>query len=273
MRFGFVFTGSDPRMAVEWAQAAEAAGWDAFFTWDAVWGTDPWVTLGACAVRTERVRLGTLITPVSRRRPWKLAAEIATLDQLSNGRAILTVGLGALDTGFENFGEATDRKVRAELVDEGLAIINGLWQGQPYAFAGKHYQITPTTFPAPKPPVQQPRPPIWVVGAWPRPLSIQRAVRWDGVLPNKMTATGKFETMTPEDLRALKAFIDEHRTAGAPFDIVMEGVTPGDRDDRGADVVRPLAEAGANWWLESQWATPELKLVLARLKQGPPRLE
>src|SRR5688572_5107368 len=105
MRFGFIYTGSDPRLAVAWAQEAEDAGWDAFFGWDAVWGTDPWVMLGAVAVRTERVRLGTIITPPSRRRPWKLAAEIATLDQLSNGRAILTVGLGALDTGFANFGE------------------------------------------------------------------------------------------------------------------------------------------------------------------------
>ena len=272
MRFGFVFTGSDPRVAVAWAQAAEAAGWDAFFTWDAVWGTDPWVTLGACAMRTERVRLGTLITPVSRRRPWKLAAEIATLDQLSNGRAVLAAGLGALDTGFANFGEATDRKERAERLDEGLEIMHGLWQGQPFSFAGKHYQITPSAFPPPQPPVQQPRPPIWVVGAWPRPLSVARALRWDGLLPNKLSAAGKFETMTAGDLRALKAHVDEHRAPGTPFDIIMEGVTPGDRDDRGAEVVGPLAEAGATWWIESQWSTPEPEQVLARLKQGPPRL-
>ena len=272
MRFGFIFTGSDPRMAVDWAQQAEEAGWDAFFTWDSVWGTDPWVTLGACAVRTERVRLGTIITPPSRRRPWKLAAEVATLDQLSNGRAILTVGLGALDTGFESFGEATDRAVRAERLDESLAIINGLWQGQPFSFSGKHYSLTPTTFPAPPPPVQQPRPPIWVVGAWPRPRSVDRALRWDGILPNKMPAPGKFEAMTPQDVVDLKAYVAEHRNASTPFDLVIEGVTPGEAADRGADQVRPLVEAGATWWLESQWSTPELDRVLARLKQGPPRL-
>ncbi len=272
MRFGFIFTGTDPRMAVEWAPQAEAAGWDAFFFWDTVWGTDPWVTLGACAVRTERVRLGNIITPVSRRRPWKLAGEIATLDQLSNGRALLTVGLGALETGFANFGEVTDRKVRAELLDEGLEIINGLWQGQPYSFSGKHYTLTPTTFPPPPPPVQQPRPPIWVVGAWPRPKSLARALRWDGILPNKMSPDGKFETMTPQDLVELKAYVDERRTASTPFDIVMEGVTPNDREDRGADQVRPLAEAGATWWLESQWSTPDQDDVKKRMLQGPPRL-
>ncbi len=272
MRFGFIFTGNDPNTAVAWAQEAEAAGWDAYFTWDAIWGTDPYVTLGACAVKTERVRLGTIITPVSRRRPWKLAAEIATLDQLSNGRAVLTAGLGALDTGFENFGEATDRKVRAELLDEGLEIINGLWQGGPYRFAGKHYTITPTTFPAPQPPVQKPRPPIWVVGAWPRPRSVERAARWDGILPSKMTGPGQFESMTPQDLRELQAYLAERRPAGTPFDIVMEGVTDGARANRGADQVRPLAEAGATWWLESQWSTPDPADVLKRLQQGPPRL-
>lgn len=275
MRFGFVFTGSDPRQAVEWAQAAENAGWDAFFTWDAVWGTDPWGTLGACAVRTERVRLGTLITPASRRRPWKLAAEVATLDRLSNGRAILTVGLGALDTGFANFGEVTDRKLRAELLDESLAIINGLWQGQPFSFEGKHYTLSPSPFPPPQPPVQQPRPPIWVVGAWPRPRSLARAARWDGIVASKLPSPGQFEALTPADVRALRADLAARRAAGteALFDIVLEGVTDGARPDRGADQVRTLADAGATWWLESQWSTPDQAQVLARLRQGPPRLD
>ena len=275
MRFGFIFIGNDPRMAVDWAQAAEEAGWDAFFTWDAPWGTDPWVTLGACAVRTERVRLGTIITPPSRRRPWKLAAELATLDQLSNGRAIFTAGLGAVDSGFANFGEATERKVRAELLDESLEIINGLWQGQPYSFTGKHYTVTPSTFPPPPPPVQQPRPPIWVVGVWPRPRSIERAARWDGILAGKMNTPGQHESLTPDDLRTLQADLAARRAArgltGA-FDIVVEGMTPGDSSDRGADIVRPLAEAGATGWLESQWSAPGLDEVFARLKQGPPRL-
>jgi alkanesulfonate monooxygenase SsuD/methylene tetrahydromethanopterin reductase-like flavin-dependent oxidoreductase (luciferase family) len=275
MRFGFVFTGSDPRHATDWAQAAEAAGWDAFFTWEAVWSTDPWVTLGACAARTQRVRLGTLITPASRRRPWKLAAEVATLDQLSNGRAILAVGLGAVDTGFANFGEVTDRKLRAELLDESLTIINGLWQGQPFAFSGRHYTVTPSPFPPPPPPVQQPRPPIWVVGAWPRPRSLARAARWDGAIASKMLAPGQFEALTPDDVGALRADLAARRAAAstaAPFDIVLEGVTDGDRLDRGADQVRALADAGATWWLESQWSTPDQDQVFARLQQGPPRL-
>ncbi len=91
----------------------------------------PWVTLGAIPVRTDRMRIGTMITPVSRRRPWKLAGETVTVDHLSNGRVILSVGLGALDTGFAEFGEETDRKARAQLLDEGLDIITGLSRGSP----------------------------------------------------------------------------------------------------------------------------------------------
>ena len=149
MRYGFVLPGGDARRAAESARAAEAAGWDGFFVCDCVWSTDPWVALTAAAMVTERIKLGTMLTPVSRYRPWTLAAQTATLDNLSNGRVILAVGLGAIDTGFENFGEVTDRKTRAELMDEGLDIIAGLWAGQPFNYVGKHYQVKETTFSPP----------------------------------------------------------------------------------------------------------------------------
>src|SRR5579884_3475689 len=103
MHHGFVLPQGDAREAAELAREAEAAGWDAFFVWDPVWGVDPWVALAAAAMVTGRIRLGTMLTPVSRRRPWKLASETATLDRLSNGRVILAVGLGAIDTGFAAF--------------------------------------------------------------------------------------------------------------------------------------------------------------------------
>src|SRR5574341_374940 len=98
------------------AREAEKAGWDGFFVAEPVWGIDAWVSLGAAAMATKRIRLGTMLTPVSRMRPWKLASETITLDHLSNGRVILAVGLGAIDTGFASFGEVTDRRTRAELL-------------------------------------------------------------------------------------------------------------------------------------------------------------
>src|SRR5512146_1866096 len=155
MKYGFVLPSGDARTAADMAQAAEEAGWDGFFVWDPVWGIDPWVALAAAAMQTRHIRLGTMITPVSRQRPWTLAGQTAALDNLSGGRVILAVGLGAVDTGFAEFGEVTDRRTRAALLDEGLAIIAGLWRGQPFNFDGKHYHVREIKFHPPAPPVQK----------------------------------------------------------------------------------------------------------------------
>jgi alkanesulfonate monooxygenase SsuD/methylene tetrahydromethanopterin reductase-like flavin-dependent oxidoreductase (luciferase family) len=274
MKYGFVLPLGDARIAAELGYEAEAAGWDGFFVWDAVWGIDPWISLAAVAMRTERIKLGTMLTPVSRRRPWKLASETTTLDNLSNGRVILAVGLGAPDTGFAEFGEETDRKVRAELLDEGLDILTGLWRGQPFNYSGKHYRIRETTFLPPPPPVQSPRIPIWVVGAWPRPKSMQRVLRYDGLLPNKLNPDASQGTVTPDDIRDMKAYIGEHRTETTPFDIVMEGETPGDDPQRAAAIVHPFVAAGITWWLDSMWNEQKaIEPVRRRIRQGPPRLD
>jgi len=272
MNYGFVLPRGDARTAADFAFEAEQAGWDGFFAWEPVWGIDAWICLTAAAMRTARIRLGTMITPVSRMRPWKLASETATLDNLSGGRVILAVGLGAVETGFEAFGEVTDRKTRAELLDEGLAIVTGLWQGQPFTFEGQHYHIQPSHHFPPPPPVQQPRIPIWVVGAWPRPKSMQRALRWDGLLPAKMDESGQFVEFTPDDLRAAQTYIAAHRESDAPFDVVVEGLTPGDDPAAAVAKVRPWIEAGATWWLEAMWdAMDDQPAVLRRIRQGPPK--
>jgi alkanesulfonate monooxygenase SsuD/methylene tetrahydromethanopterin reductase-like flavin-dependent oxidoreductase (luciferase family) len=276
MKYGFVLPCGDARTAANSAREAEQAGWDGFFVWEPVWGIDAWVSLTAAAMQTERIRLGTMLTPLSRMRPWKLASETATLDRLSNGRVILAVGLGALDTGFEAFGEVTDRKTRAELLDEGLDILTGLWRGQPFSYSGKHYQVKEATFFPPPPPVQQPRIPIWVVGAWPRQKSMQRVMRYDGLLPNVLGDDGQIREFFPDDIRAMKAFVEANRTEQTPFDIIVEGETPGDDPEKAAAIVRPWAEAGATWWIETRWQVPRdaegLKAVQQRIQQGPPRL-
>jgi alkanesulfonate monooxygenase SsuD/methylene tetrahydromethanopterin reductase-like flavin-dependent oxidoreductase (luciferase family) len=284
MRYGIIiWASSDPRVLAELAHEAEVAGWDGVFIPDSISietdahpakpGFDPWVALAVMAMRTERVRMGTMVTAVTRRRPWKLARETVTLDHLSNGRLILSVGLGPVydDAGFYKVGEVLDRKVRAERTDETLAILNGLWSGRPFSFSGKHYQIQEMTLLPP--PVQSPRIPIWVVGAWPRMKSMQRALRWDGLLPAIKNADGTWGDITPDSIRAMKAFVDEHRTATTPFDIVVEAVTPGDDRAKAAAIVRPFAEAGATWWIESTWTMPgEVDVQLTRIRQGPPRL-
>jgi hypothetical protein len=276
MKYGIVLPCGDARVAADFAYDAEQAGWDGFFVYETAWGIDAWVSLTAAAMRTERIRLGTDLTPLSRMRPWKLASGTATLDNLSNGRVILAVGLGAIDTGFAEFGEVTDRKTRAELLDEGLDILTGLWRGQPFSYDGKHYQIKPCSFQPPPPPVQQPRIPIWTVGAWPRPKSMRRVLRCDGILPDVIGDDGQRRDLAPDDLRAIGDFVASNRAETTPFDIVMEGETPGDDPAEASAIVRKWADAGATWWIESRWQVPRdaegLRVVRERIRQGPPRL-
>ncbi len=274
MRYGFVIPTGDVLTVAELAAEAEAAGWDGVFTYDAIhiegMGPifDPWVVLAAMAMRTHRVRIGAMLTPPARRRPWKLARETVSVDHLSDGRLVLPVGLGALDDGgFGKVGEPMDRRTRAELLDEGLEILTGLWSGRPFGFQGKHYRLDEMIFLPP--PVQQPRIPIWVVGAWPSERSMRRALRYDGLLA--YTTRGE---VTPEDIRAMAAYIAQHRGQETQFEIVWEGRTPGDDPERAAGIVRPFAEAGLTWWIEAMWTAPNgPEDVRTRIRQGPLRLE
>lgn len=272
MKCGFVLPEGDARAAAALAHEAEQAGWDGFFVLDPVWGIDAWVSLAAAAMRTERIRLGPVLTPVSRTRPWQLASATATLDNLSNGRVILSVGLGDTDE-FAPFGEITDRKIRAELLDEGLEILTGLWRGEPFRFSGKHYRIE-TEYSPPPPPVQQPRIPIWVVGAWPSEKSMGRALRYDGLLPQVLKPAGGAahvaQRVDPDELRAIRAYIGTHRADPSPFDVVIEGDTPGDDPHEAARIAAEWAEAGATWWLEAPWDAGTEDDVRTRIRQGPP---
>lgn len=281
MQYGFIIPRGEVYEIVDLAVAAEDAGWDAVFYWDgicidpAIVGPtfDPWATLAAIAVKTSRVRIGAMLTPPSRRRPWKLARETVTVDHLSHGRLILPVGLGALDDGgFTKVGEVTDRKGRAELLDESLAILTGLWTGRPFHFDGQHYHLEEMTFLPP--PVQSPRIPIWVAGLWGAEKSMARALRYDGLLPNKRGPDGAGADVTPADIAEMARYIQQHRTPTTPFDLVSEGQTPGASPAQAAAIVRPFAEAGATWWMESMWTAPNMPAdTRARILQGPPRVD
>jgi alkanesulfonate monooxygenase SsuD/methylene tetrahydromethanopterin reductase-like flavin-dependent oxidoreductase (luciferase family) len=273
MRFGFVLPGGDARLAAELAQLAERHGWDGFFVYEPVWGIDAWVSLAAAAMRTERVKLGTLLTPLPRRKPWDLASQTATLDNLSGGRVILSVGLGALHEGWTAFERDEGRQTRAEKLDEGLDVLTGLWAGQPFTYQGKHYQVEPTGFMAPPPPVQQPRIQTWVVGAWPHPKSMRRAARYDGWLPNYLPRDGGDPTLTPEVLREAVDWIRRERgDNAAPYDIVVEGNTSGEAAETSPGRVHGWKEAGATWWIEANWLVEGSveAYARARLAAGPP---
>jgi alkanesulfonate monooxygenase SsuD/methylene tetrahydromethanopterin reductase-like flavin-dependent oxidoreductase (luciferase family) len=268
MRSGIIVNAGDPAEMALAAAEAEFAGWDGVFYYDAIAigdmaMYDPWVVLAAMAMRTHRVRLGLVLTPPSRRRPWKLARETMSVDRLSGGRLILPVGLGALDdAGFGNVGEPTAARTRAELLDEALSILAGLWSGEPFAFAGRHYRFGPMTF---RPtPVQRPRIPIWVVGVLTSERSMRRALRWDGIL----CQTGELD-----DIRTIAGRVDAARPgdlAAGRFDVVVQGSVPADDPSAARAIVRSFAEAGATWWVDADWDDPTVESNRKRIRLGPP---
>lgn len=281
MKFGFVLPFQDARLTAELAREAEVAGWDGLFVADLVWGGDAWVQLTAAAMVTDRIRLGTLLTPLPWKQPWKLAGETVALDHLSNGRVILSVGLGAPDAGARGFPLPLERRLRAELLDEGLEVLTNLWSGEPVPHEGKHYRVDPTPFssnaradgmPPPPPVFQQPRIPIWVVGVWGSPKSMDRALRFDGILPARRGADG-VENATKEEVRAIAELLRERVGESRPFDIIADGET-----EPGAEGSREVAaweEAGATWWIESRWGVKAddagIGTVRSRIAAGPPR--
>jgi alkanesulfonate monooxygenase SsuD/methylene tetrahydromethanopterin reductase-like flavin-dependent oxidoreductase (luciferase family) len=267
LKFGFIVTSGDPQTMAALAASAESAGWDGVFYYDAIAigdeeMYDPWVVMAAMAMRTERVRLGAILTPPSRRRPWKLAREAMTLDRLSGGRLVLPVGLGALDdAGFANVGEPTDGRIRGELLDESLEILAGLWTGEPFAFEGSHYRFGPMTF---RPtPIQRPRIPIWVAASRRYEGSIRRAARWDGVMP---------QTDDPATIREIVGFgrRDRAEIGSGAWEVVVDGVTrPGDRADHAR--VAELEAAGVTWFVEADWSQRSIDAMRTRIAAGPPR--
>jgi alkanesulfonate monooxygenase SsuD/methylene tetrahydromethanopterin reductase-like flavin-dependent oxidoreductase (luciferase family) len=277
MRFGIDFPTSgqysDPRLLAELARDAENSGWDGCFVWDHVQlelaesVADPWIALAAIALSTTRIRMGTLVTPLFRRNPWKLARETVTLDQLSKGRLILGVGSGTdVFREITTFGGPLDDRIRAQMLDEGLTILTGLWTGESFSFVGKYYRVNHARFrPAA---FQSPRIPIWVAGTWPKKPPFRRAARYDGVVP----VAGNFAySITPAQLHELITYVKRVRTTESPFDVVQLGNAAS--SEGGRKIVAAYAAAGATWWVETFGPSPcPIEEVRSRIRDGPPNL-
>ena len=275
MKFGLdIPTGgayADPRKLADLAFEAEQAGWDGFFVQDVLYSvdalTDPWVALSAVAMRTQRMRIGVFLTPIPRRRPWRLAREAVALDYLSNGRLIFGAALGFQDLDFTPFGEEYDAKIRAEKLDEGLDVLKGLWSGEPFSFHGKHYQLDNVTF-LPKP-LQSPRIPIWLAGGWPRRKPLRRAARWDGIYLMTVNQVTN-ELLKPEEVREAVTYMQAQRESSEPFDIGVNGEVPDDAG-KAAEVIQAYQEAGATWWIDLEGEGESFEEYRARIRRGPPR--
>jgi alkanesulfonate monooxygenase SsuD/methylene tetrahydromethanopterin reductase-like flavin-dependent oxidoreductase (luciferase family) len=235
---------ADPRVVARLAARTEERGWDGFFVWDHINSrepvravADPWVSLAAVAVATSRVRIGALVTPLSRRRVHKVARETATLDVLSSGRLVFGAGLGSTrNNELEPFGEVTDPVERARLLDQGLDSLAAYWAGE----------FEPV-------PVQRPRPPVWIAGRWPNRRPVQRALRWDGLFVIDLPG--------PPALAELAAEIRESRPNGDLFDLITE--LPPETD------LLPWEQAGLTWAVTYFGREPTEATVRAVIDAGP----
>ena len=278
MRYGLTMPNfgsyGDVRALAALAREAEEAGWDGFFLWDhissqAMEGApacDPWVALGAVALATERIRIGTMITPVPRRRPWVLARQTATVDRLSNGRLILGVGIGFPPEEYTTFGEDADERTRGDKLDEGLDALAGLWSGRPFSYEGEHFRIAETTFLPP--PVQSPRIPVWIAGMLPAKRPVRRAARWDGMFP----IASDLRVLSPGEIAEVAAEIRRHREPDAPFELAVGGESSPEGPYRRTEPLSAYEDAGATWWMESltDWRG-RIETMGDFVRAGPPR--
>ena len=277
LQFGLALPfGGGAQLVANLAQAADETGWDGVFLGDAIWTQDPLIALAAAAMVTRRIKLGTMVIPAPLRRPWRLASEAVALDHLSNGRLILGLATGATWMGWQGFpDEVTDKKSRAEMLDETIDILTLMFQAKQFDYDGKHYHLRLTLVEEqhyPPQPVQQPRIPLWVAGIWQRAKSMRRVLKCDGVFLEKYNLEGPNEEVTPEDIRGVKTYVEANRTLITPFDIVKEGKTAAMEHTQLQDTLLPWIEAGVTWWIEGLWDLTE-EQALERIRRGPPRLD
>jgi alkanesulfonate monooxygenase SsuD/methylene tetrahydromethanopterin reductase-like flavin-dependent oxidoreductase (luciferase family) len=264
---------AEPSELVELGIRAEASGWDGVFLWDHAHGSpempvpvaDPWVVLGALATRTERITLGTAVTPAARRRPQKLARETVTVDHLSGGRMVLGVGLGEPPEEYTAYGEDADRRLLAARLDESLEVLAQMWSGEPFSHHGPHHTVEDARF-LPTP-VQRPRIPVWAACIVPHTRPLRRAARWDGVVLGAFDEAGGLVPVPPDEVRRAVEAIARHRGPGAgPFDVaISHSGIPGD------DELATYAEAGVTWVMATGWVDQLADLVdLAATRVAPP---
>ena len=244
---------SDPRVLVDVAVAAETAGWDGVFVWDHVLRgkppleiADPWIALAAIAMATDRVRIGPAVTPLTRRRPIKLAREATSLDHLSDGRLTLGLGLG-VDSSRElsGFGEVVDPRTRGERLGEGAALLCAMWTGETIDFHGQHFVAEQVTV-LPRP-VQQPRIPLWFAARGQALKPVRRAAGYDGIIPIDV------------DARQLAGMLDvvvTERGSLTDFDVAVR--------PQGSEQYRAFRDLGATWtFVEPAAGDPDLLQLAA----------
>ena len=266
-------TFGNPKLVTKLAIEAEKSGWDGFFLWDHIIFNDegfqdvidPFITLTSVAGHTEEIHIGTTVTPLPRRRPWKLAKETVTLDILSEGRLILGIGLGGSNE-FSLMNEETNPRILAKMAEEHLEILHGLWSGEEFSYEGKYYQIDKVEF-LPKP-VQKPRIKMWGAGTWPKKGPFKRAAKLDGVIP---LSRDYRNPLTPNDYRSMIEYMKKHGLHH-PYDTVKINFDATKNNEK-KRTIKDFEDAGVNWWLEliSDW-NGSYEKIKDLIIQGPTQI-
>ena len=250
--------GVDVSSLVDAAVTAEEAGWDGVLLADhlifppppaggqaqrdmePMAFPDPWVTLAAIAERTERIRLGSWVTPIPRRQPWQLARDLATLDQLSGGRVVLGAGVGR-KSDYEAFGQPWNLAEMWRRFDETADLLDAFWRGEAVNHRGHHFTVSDAVL-LPTP-VQRRRIPIVVGGIWPSTRSLVRGARWDGIVPH-VPGDGVIPPDSTPVEGHLRAVVGHYRSlVEEPGEIWLPLYPPGASSEY-RDVCRKL---GATW--------------------------
>lgn len=260
------------------AKEAEKNGWDGFFLWDILLDSqkpdistlDPIVTLATVAQATSTIKIGIMLIPIARRRPWKVAKELITIDHLSKGRLIAGIGLGFNKKDFSAFGEVEDDKIRAEKLDESLEILTGFLEGERVFFKGKHYQVNGVQLNPPS--YQKPRIPIWLGGLWPHRKPFRRAARFEGMYPGMPdpNTNSSEDIMKPADLHAIRDYVAKYRTSVDGFDLMHYGDISADYEKEKQNL-EEWSNAGLTWWSQAN-DFASFQEHRERILAGPPKL-
>lgn len=228
-----------PPIVLEMAEAAEAGGWDGAFVSDAVMEhhTEPFTLLAAMAARTERLMIGTWLTPLIARDVVHIARSIGNVDQLSSGRLVVGLGLG---NPVEHDGLGVARPHLGERYDAALTVLDSLLRGETVTRHDDWFDLEDVSINVQ--PIQQPRPPFLLGGSWPARAPVDRAARWDGYMPEwpGMYTDAEDGALTSE----LRALIGYYRANGG------DGIVLVPRLSRYGDEYDDLcAELGIDWLL------------------------
>lgn len=270
---GYLGELATPDNILEYAVAAEDAGWDGIFLADGLTPkfktTDPWITMAAIATQTETIRMGTWVSAVPRRPPWQMAQDLATIDHLSDGRVIFGAGLGNKEN-YTHYGREWKPRELGNQYDEALEIITGLWTGEPFSFEGDHYTVDEAELHLT--PVQNPRIPILCGCWWPNKRPVRRGAKWDGIMPVAPSFYGEEgiqgEPVTGTPTEELNDILEYYREmADEPGEVVVQIDHPEATDE----FVSACRQSDVTWLLTGSLLDADgHQANLEKIRSGPP---